>query len=86
MSNLKTESLNKCFSLLREFIEESGNESKKGVAALALDQLKRITAGKEKEDNPVPSIGIGDSLTLSDGGRCLSRPKGDESPIDPIGG
>lgn len=83
MSNLKTESLNKCFSLLREFIDESGDETRKGRAALALEQLRRITAGKEKDaDQPVPGL---DSLALLGGDRCLTKPRGDESPGDPIG-
>ncbi|MCP5052244.1 MAG: hypothetical protein GY940_34065 [bacterium] len=48
MSRLKEKSLNKSISLLREFIEESSMaETKKGVAGLALDHLKRITAGND---------------------------------------
>lgn len=86
MSNLKTESLNKCFSLLKEFIEESGNETKRGIAALALDQLRRVTAGKDKDEDPELPIDGGDNTALSDGGRCLTRPKGDEGPVDPLGG
>ena len=46
MNSLKTENAVKCFSLLREFIEEATTLSnKKGVAVLALNHLQKITAG-----------------------------------------
>ena len=45
MSHLKDESLKKCVSLLREFINEAPLGSKKGTAILALNQLQKITAG-----------------------------------------
>jgi hypothetical protein len=44
MSHLKDESLKKCVSLLREFIQEAPG-GKKGIAMLALHQLQKITAG-----------------------------------------
>jgi hypothetical protein len=48
MVRLKVENLNKCVSLLREFIDESSEaNNKKGIAKLALEQLERITAGTE---------------------------------------
>jgi len=47
MSRLKNENLNKCVSLLREFIDEVPSSSKKRIATLALDQLQKITAGTE---------------------------------------
>jgi hypothetical protein len=46
MSHLKNESLKKCVTLLREFIQESP-AGKKGTAMLALDHLQKITAGTE---------------------------------------
>ena len=46
MSRLKDKNVNKCYSLLREFIEEAPSMSgKKGPAILALSQLQKITAG-----------------------------------------
>ena len=46
MSRLKDENVKKCYSLLREFIEEAPSVSgKKGLAVLALSQLQKITAG-----------------------------------------
>ncbi|MFC2141136.1 hypothetical protein ACFLQP_02445 [Acidobacteriota bacterium] len=44
MSHLKDESLKKCVSLLREFIQEAPG-GKKGTAILALNQLQKVTAG-----------------------------------------
>ena len=45
MSRLKTETLNKCFSLLRDYIEETSLNHRKEIAILALNQLHTITAG-----------------------------------------
>jgi hypothetical protein len=45
MSHLKHESVNKCISLLREYIDEGPGGSKKETAELALSQLQKITAG-----------------------------------------
>jgi hypothetical protein len=87
MSNLKAESLNKCVSLLREFIDESGDGSKKGIAALALNQLERITAGNDCNDKHpnFPPTGGGVGSARAYGYRCLDTPRGDESPGDPNG-
>lgn len=50
MSNLKKENVSKCVSLLREFIDGADSQnSNKGIAVLALDQLERITAGATDE-------------------------------------
>jgi len=70
MSNLKAQNLKKCFSLLREFIDESSQSSKKGIALLALNQLQKITAGKD-------STGSFDGSNPTDGPRsiCNSRPR-----------
>jgi hypothetical protein len=49
MSHLKNENLNKCFSLLREYLEDGPSNNKKGAAILALDQLQKITAGTDAQ-------------------------------------
>lgn len=50
MSHLKDESLKKCVSLLREFVEESkAQDHKKGTAILTLNQLQKIIAGADSE-------------------------------------
>ncbi|MCX6578982.1 MAG: hypothetical protein NT166_02235 [Candidatus Aminicenantes bacterium] len=49
MSHLKRENLKRCFSLLREYVEESKAENnKKGTAILTLNQLQKIIAGEEE--------------------------------------
>ncbi len=68
MSRLKEENVNKCFSLLREYIEGAQEDSKKGLAILALDQLQNITAG-------------GISVNYSRAS-CNGRPRAYESPFD----
>jgi hypothetical protein len=50
MSYLKNENLNKCFSLLREYLDEGPSNNKKGAAILALDQLQKITAGQNRHN------------------------------------
>ena len=45
MSHLKKEIVDKCLSLLREYIDETSLSSKKESAILALNQLQKITAG-----------------------------------------
>jgi len=48
MSHLKRENLKRCFSLLREFVEEStAQDNKKGTAILTLNQLQKIIAGTD---------------------------------------
>ena len=50
MSNLKNDTLRRCFSLLREYVEESRAEAnKKGTAILTLNQLQKIMAGTDGE-------------------------------------
>jgi hypothetical protein len=69
MSHLKTENLNKCVSLLREFIDGTGSPAeKKEMAVLALNHLQNITAGSD----PIS----GGSTTLL-GPECSSRPRAD---------
>jgi hypothetical protein len=64
MTSLKKENVKKCFSLLREYLEESPQDRKKGNAVLALDQLQKITAG----------IGTQDLHLTTDGPVCISKP------------
>jgi hypothetical protein len=65
MSNLEHDSVNKCFSLLREYIDETSLTGKKEMAALALSQLQQITAGTGTRE-PTPG--------------CHGRPMADVSP------
>lgn len=67
MSYLKRENLKRCFSLLREFVEESAVvDNKKGTAILALNQLQKVMAGADATTND-PDPG------------CLGRPIADRS-------
>ncbi len=66
MSNLKAANLDKCFSLLREFIDEAQTlNNKKGAAVLALDHLQKITAGD------------GGGATTNSGPQCNGHPRAD---------
>jgi hypothetical protein len=66
MSYLKEKNVNKCFSLLREFIDEAeGLNSKKGVAILALNHLQKITAGD------------GGGSSTNSGPQCDGHPRAD---------
>jgi hypothetical protein len=67
MSHLKKEMANKCFSLLREYIDEGSLSSKKEAAVLALDQLQKITAGTVSQDSNNGST----TLILA----CAGRPR-----------
>jgi len=53
MSHLKKEMVDKCLSLLREYIDEASLSSKKESAILALNQLQKITAGN---NDPTPQF------------------------------
>ena len=64
MTSLKKENVTKCFSLLQEYLEEAPRHEKKGGAVLALDQLRKITAGVGKQDVPF----------TTDGPVCVSKP------------
>jgi uncharacterized protein YmfQ (DUF2313 family) len=57
MSQLKNEALKRCFSLLRDFVDESTvADNKKGTAILALNQLQRVIAGGDVTvDNTDPN-------------------------------
>jgi hypothetical protein len=66
MGRLNLENLNKCVSLLREFVDESSEaNTKKGIAKLALNQLQKIMAGND-------SIGNGDVSFF-----CFGKPRAD---------
>jgi len=70
MSHLKQEMANKCFSLLREYIDEGSMSGKKETAILALNQLQKITAGTDSQDTV-----NNDSTTLILA--CIGRPRAD---------
>ncbi len=66
MSRLKAKNVEKCFSLLREFIDEvEGLNNKKGIAILALNHLQKITAGD------------GGGTTTNSGPQCDGHPRAD---------
>lgn len=80
MTDLKKQNVDKCFALLREFIDEvDSRKGKKGSAILALDQLQRISAG-EKGRAPLclgrPRSDSGPGLELG----CVGRPRVDGTP------
>ena len=76
MSELKKENLTKCFSLLREFIDEAQTvNNKKGIAVLALNQLQQITAGSDDPPANPPSA-------PDFGPRCIDIPRADGNPED----
>ncbi|MCK4763514.1 MAG: hypothetical protein KAW12_15045 [Candidatus Aminicenantes bacterium] len=57
MSSLQEKNLQKCISLLREFVEESpALAEKKGTAALALNQLQKITAGTGNDSAALDTV------------------------------
>lgn len=60
MSHLKKEMVDKCLSLLRDYIDETSLSSKKESAILVLNQLQKITAGK---NYPTPLL------------NCSARPR-----------
>ena len=68
MSKLKKENVEKCVSLLREFVEESSAlDNKKEKAILVLDQLQKITAGTDPDITAIEDVYL----------RCLGRPRVD---------
>jgi hypothetical protein len=68
MSHLKKEMENRCFSLLREYIDEAPLSSKKESAVLALDQLQKITAGTDSQN----SANNGSTTSIL---ACAGRPR-----------
>ncbi len=75
MKNLKNDTLNKCFSLLKVFIDEAdGLNHQKGTARLALNELEKITAGGDKAGSGSEKNG-GDSIAAV----CVGRPRAEIS-------
>jgi len=74
MNGLKAENMGKCFSLLREFIDEAkALSNKKGIAVLALNHLQKITAGTVPGESPdgggtVPASPVCVEIPRLDGG------------------
>jgi hypothetical protein len=62
MRHLKESNIAKCVSLIKGYIEESPLLAGKGVAILALEQLKRIQAGDDIDPKP------------GDGNHCTAKP------------
>lgn len=77
MKTLTSDNVNKCVSLLKEFIDEAqGVGLNKGNARLALDQLQNITAGIKKaksSDTIMPSV--------ETDVYCFSRPRAETTPV-----
>jgi predicted YcjX-like family ATPase len=76
MSHIKRESVNKCFSLLREYINETSsqeNSNRKKTAILALNQLRKVTAGTMSQENSI------DDVVAPDAG-CNVQPRAYGSP------
>lgn len=70
MSRLKNKNSKKCFSILRQFIDEvPSNGEKREVAILALNQLQRITAGISS-----PELSGGSESRI-----CIGKPLADGS-------
>ncbi|MDQ1350201.1 MAG: hypothetical protein QG657_502 [Acidobacteriota bacterium] len=83
MSQLKNEALKRCFSLLREFVDESTvADNKKGTAILALNQLQRVIAGGDVNTDALEPGCLGrpiaDRTDAQEPG-CLGRPIADRS-------
>lgn len=80
MINLKEAAVTKCFSLLREFINQTpGTENKKEIATLALNQLQRVTAGTVTGDTIDENIGGNESPLFTEI-LCEGRPRADGTP------
>ncbi len=75
MTNLKNENVNKCFSLLRDYITEASTNNKKEIAILALNQLQKITAGGKTEQISLHDISSG-------GSSCNGKPRSYASPYE----
>ncbi len=71
MKNLKTDTLNKCFSLLKMYIAETeGLSHRKGTAILALNELEKITAGGDETGSGDENNGGGSIAAV-----CVGRPR-----------
>jgi hypothetical protein len=84
MSNLKTQNVNKCLSLLRQFISEvPEQDKKKDTALLALNQLQNITAGQCLEGTSDPGVTSNIDLSAVEVelySTCMGRPRADGTP------
>jgi len=74
MISLKKETLNQCFSLLREYIDQGPKGRKYVIAKLAFNQLRTITAGLTNND-PVLKTVSNSHLLLS----CNGKPRANAS-------
>jgi len=73
MLTLKSESLNRCYSILKEFVEGAEtSKGQKGMARLALEQLQRVTAGNSQDESAVIP-----NLPLAGSADCVYRPRAD---------
>ncbi|MCP4146243.1 MAG: hypothetical protein GY757_00705 [bacterium] len=76
MNRLKAENLETCFALLREFIDGADAlTNQKGIAGLALNQLRRITAGTGDDADGFPV------QTESGDPGCITVPRMDGNPL-----
>jgi hypothetical protein len=83
MSQLKEQNLNKCFSMLREFIEGTPQDNQKGMAILALKQLERITAGTtENPESQCIETPLADGIPMGMESftQCIETPLADGTP------
>jgi hypothetical protein len=78
MNRLKKENIDKCLSLLKEFIEKSSEEDqKKGIAMLAIDQLSKINAGAETVGGPQCKGHPRADYVKHGGPQCKGHPRAD---------
>ncbi len=87
MTNLKKSNANKCFSMLKSFVNDaSAKNGEKETALLALDHLRLITAGSDSAIDPTdpttPTLpgGTNDSLLIGPGTQpfaCSGVPRAD---------
>ncbi|MGE5342573.1 MAG: hypothetical protein ACM3SY_13945 [Candidatus Omnitrophota bacterium] len=84
MSYLKDQNIKKCLALLQEFVTDKGSGvERQHVALLALDQLKRITAGNVYQGSlPQEGEGSGNSSIIAPtNGVCNGVARIDYDPI-----
>lgn len=77
MNHLKNENLNKCLSLLREYLDEGPSNNKKGAAILALDHLQKITAGTDSQ-----GVSLDSNAPETSGSFCTGRPRLNGTPTE----
>jgi hypothetical protein len=74
MGHLKEKTVKKCVSLLREYIDATALNHQKESAILALNQLQKITAGK---DSTGSSDADGSNPTVGPRSICWTKPRSD---------